>query len=114
MKKVEIYEPAGCAGGACDPMIEADLIRIEHMVQDLRERGVSVTRYNVMDDMPAFMDSFVVKEAIATKGIDCLPLTIVDGKIEMMEKYLLSLEERVVSMEKRLREDYYPIHIITN
>ena len=27
MKKVEIYEPAGCAGGACDPMIEADLIR---------------------------------------------------------------------------------------
>jgi hypothetical protein len=34
--------------------------------------------------------------------------------IEMMEKYLLSLEERVVSMEKRLREDYYPIHIITN
>lgn len=87
MKKVEIYEPAGCAGSACDPMIEADLIRIEHMVQDLRERGVSVTRYNVMDDMPAFMDSFVVKEAIATKGIDCLPLTIVDGKIEMMEKY---------------------------
>lgn len=87
MKKVEIYEPAGCASGVCDPMIEADLIRIEHMIQDLRERGVSVTRYNVMDDGPAFMASFVVKEAIATKGIDCLPITIVDGKIEMMEKY---------------------------
>ena len=87
MKKVEIYEPAGCASGVCDPMIEAALIRIEHMVQDLRERGVSVSRYNVMDDMPAFMDSFVVKEAIATKGIDCLPLTIVDGKIEMSGEY---------------------------
>ncbi len=34
--------------------------------------------------------------------------------IEMMEKYLLYLEERVVAMEKKLREDYYPIHIITN
>jgi hypothetical protein len=34
--------------------------------------------------------------------------------IEMMEKYLLSLEERVVAMERRLRQDYYPIHIITN
>lgn len=34
--------------------------------------------------------------------------------IEMMEKYLLSLEERVVAMEKRLKQDYYPIHIITN
>ncbi|MDO9493593.1 arsenic metallochaperone ArsD family protein [Acetobacterium sp.] len=87
MKKVEIYEPAGCASGVCDPMIEADLIRIERMVQDLRERGVSVSRYNVMDDMSAFMDSFVVKEAIATKGIDCLPITIVAGKIEMMGKY---------------------------
>lgn len=87
MKKVEFYEPAGCAGGVCDPMIEADLLRIEHMVKDLRERGVAVTRYNVMDDMPAFMESFIVKEAIATKGIECLPLTIVDGKIEMTGKY---------------------------
>ncbi len=87
MKKVEFYEPAGCASGICDPMIEADLLRIEHMVKDLRERGVSVTRYNVMDDMSSFMESFIVKEAIATKGIECLPLTIVDGKIEMMEKY---------------------------
>lgn len=87
MKKVEFYEPVGCAGGICDPMIEADLLRIERMIQDLRERSVSVSRYNVMDDMPAFMESFVVKEAIATKGIECLPLTIVDGKIEMMGKY---------------------------
>ncbi len=87
MKKVEFYEPAGCASGVCDPMIEADLLRIEHMVKDLRERGVSVSRYNVMDDMPAFMASFVVKEAIATQGIECLPLTIVEGKIEMSGKY---------------------------
>ena len=34
--------------------------------------------------------------------------------IEMMEKYLLKLEERVVSMEKRLNDNYYPIHIIAN
>lgn len=87
MKKIELYEPAGCAGGVCDPMIEADLIRIERMIQDLRERGVSVSRYNVMDDMPAFMASFVVKEAIATKGIECLPLTIADGKIELYGEY---------------------------
>lgn len=34
--------------------------------------------------------------------------------IEMMEKYLLKLEERVVRMERRMREDYLPIHITTN
>ncbi|MBU4542126.1 arsenic metallochaperone ArsD family protein [uncultured Acetobacterium sp.] len=87
MKKLEIYEPAGCASGVCDPMIEADLNRLERMIVDLRERGVSVSRYNVIDDMPAFMESFVVKQAIATKGIECLPLTIVDGKIELTSEY---------------------------
>lgn len=87
MKKVEIYEPAGCASGTCDPMIEADLIRIEHMVQDLRERGVSVSRYNVMEHKAAFMESDLVKEAIVTKGLQCLPITIVDGKIEMTAEY---------------------------
>jgi hypothetical protein len=34
--------------------------------------------------------------------------------IEMMEQYLLKLEERVVSMERRLNEEYTPIHIIAN
>lgn len=87
MKKVEIYEPAGCASGVCDPMIEADIIRMERIVQDLRDRGVSVSRYNVMDDAPAFLASYVVKEAIAIKGIECLPLVIVEGKIESMETY---------------------------
>ncbi|MDD3307288.1 MAG: arsenic metallochaperone ArsD family protein [Acetobacterium sp.] len=87
MKKVEIYEPAGCASGTCDPMIEADLIRIERMVKDLRERGVSVSRYNVMEHKAAFMESDAVKEAIVTNGIECLPITIADGKIEMMDEY---------------------------
>ena len=87
MKIVEIYEPAGCASGVCDPAIEADLIRMERMVQDLRDQGVSVSRYNVMDDAPAFLASYVVKEAIAIQGIECLPLVIVDGKIESTEAY---------------------------
>lgn len=34
--------------------------------------------------------------------------------IEMLEKYLLELEERVMTMERKMKEDYYPIHIITN
>ena len=31
--------------------------------------------------------------------------------IEMLEKYLLKLEERVIKMEKKLSEEYIPIHI---
>lgn len=31
--------------------------------------------------------------------------------VEMLEKYLLKLEERVIRMERRLNEEYIPIHI---
>ena len=92
MKRIEIYEPAGCASGACDPMIERTLTRMEHMVQDLRERGVSVSRFNVMDDGPAFLASDLVKEALATRGLECLPLVIVEGKIESDGEYPTDLE----------------------
>jgi hypothetical protein len=34
--------------------------------------------------------------------------------IEMLEKYLLKLEDRVVKMERQLRDNYLPIHITTN
>jgi hypothetical protein len=92
MKRIEIYEPAGCAAGACDPMLERTLTRIEHMIQDLRERGVSVSRFNVMDDGPAFLASDLVKEALATRGLSCLPLVIVEGRIESEGEYPTDLE----------------------
>lgn len=34
--------------------------------------------------------------------------------IEMLEKYLLKLEDRIVKMERQLRDNYLPIHITTN
>lgn len=34
--------------------------------------------------------------------------------IEMLESYLLKLEERVVRMERKLTEEYIPIHITAN
>ena len=92
MKKIEIYEPVGCASGSCSPEIERELIRIERMAQNLREKGVSVARHNIMDDGPAFLASEVVKNALETKGTECLPLVLVDGKIESEEEYPTDLE----------------------
>jgi len=92
MKKIEIYEPAGCASGNCDPAIEQDLIRIEHMVQDLRERGISVSRYNIIDDGPAFLANEAVKIALVDDGVEALPFYVVDGKIESKGEYVTDLE----------------------
>ena len=92
MRKIEIYEPAGCAGGACDPVIEQDLIRIEHMVKDLRDRGISVSRYNIIDDGPAFLANEAVKIALVEDGVEALPFFVVDGKIESKGEYVTDLE----------------------
>lgn len=92
MKKIEIFEPVGCASGSCSPEIERELIRIERIVQDLREKGISISRHNIMDDGPAFLASEVVKNALETEGTECLPLVLVDGKIESKDEYPTDLE----------------------
>jgi len=92
MKKIEIYEPVGCASGSCSPQIEMELHRIERIVKDLREKGVTVSRFNIMDDGPAFLASEAVKEVLVAEGTDCLPLVLVDGKIESKIEYPSDLE----------------------
>lgn len=92
MKKIEIYEPVGCSSGSCSPQIQMELLRMERVVNELREKGVTVSRFNIMDDGPAFLASEVVKKALATEGTECLPLVLVDGKIESKEEYPTDLE----------------------
>ncbi|KNZ43112.1 arsenic metallochaperone ArsD family protein [Acetobacterium bakii] len=92
MRKIEIYEPAGCASGFCDPAIEKDLLRMEHLVQDLRERGVSISRYNIIDDGPAFLANEAVKTALVEDGVEALPFIVVEGKLESKGEYPTDLE----------------------
>jgi len=87
MKRLEIYEPAGCAGGNCNTEIEKELVRMERIVNDLREKGVSISRFNVMEHSQAFLDNMLVKKALETEGLECLPLVISDGMIMSREAY---------------------------
>lgn len=92
MKKIKIYEPVGCASGSCSPEIQMELLRIERIVNELREKGVTVSRFNIMDDGPAFLASEVVKEVLVAEGTDCLPLVLVDGTIKSRLEYPTDLE----------------------
>lgn len=87
MRKLEIYEPGGCEAGKCSPEIEKELIRMDHIVQELREKGVSISRFNIIDHGPAFLENEVVKKALEKDGLDCLPLVLSEGKIESQGKY---------------------------
>ena len=87
MKKLEIYEPGGCDSGKCSPEIEKELVRMEKIIQELREKGVSVSRFNIIDHGPAFLENEVVKNTLEAEGLDCLPLVLSEGKIESREEY---------------------------
>ncbi|WKY47936.1 arsenic metallochaperone ArsD family protein [Eubacteriaceae bacterium ES3] len=87
MKRLEIYEPAGCVGGNCNSEIEKELVRMEHIVNDLREKGVSISRFNVMEHSQAFLDNPLVKNALETEGLECLPLVLSEGVIMSREEY---------------------------
>lgn len=87
MKKLEIYEPGGCGSGKCSPEIEAELVRMDHIIKELREKGVSVSRFNIIDHGPAFLENAVVKTILEKDGLDCLPLVLSEGKIESQGQY---------------------------
>lgn len=80
-------------GGVCSPVIEKELLRIAHMIQDMRDRGVEVLRYNIMDDGQAFLNSEVIKDLLVkTGGTDFLPAVVVDGKVMSQNDYPTDLE----------------------
>lgn len=87
MKKLEIYEPGGCDSGNCSPEIQAELTRMEHIIEELREKGVSISRFNIIDHGPAFLANERVKKALEEEGLDCLPLVLSAERIESRGDY---------------------------
>ncbi|MBL2347006.1 arsenic metallochaperone ArsD family protein, partial [Klebsiella pneumoniae] len=48
MKKIEIFDPAMCCStGVCGPSVDSELIRISVAVNNLKNKGIDVTRYNL-------------------------------------------------------------------
>jgi hypothetical protein len=92
MKNMQIYEQKACVKGECSPEIERELARIDHMVQDLRERGGCVQRYNIIDEGATFLESELVKKTLEKDGIESLPIIIVEGVIESQGEYPTDLE----------------------
>ncbi|MEB3054755.1 arsenite efflux transporter metallochaperone ArsD [Bacillus pseudomycoides] len=95
MKKIEIFDPAMCCStGVCGPSVDPELIRISVAVNNLRNKGIDVTRYNLASEPDAFANNSVISQLLMDKGPDVLPVTLVDGKV-VKEKGHLTNEELV-------------------
>ena len=73
MKKMSIYEPAMCCStGLCGVGVDPELLRIST---------------NLSSSPQEFVNNKEVNNFINTKGIDELPITVLDGEIVIAGRY---------------------------
>ena len=88
MKKMIIFEPAMCCStGVCGPSVDKELLRVSTMINNLKDNGVIVERYNLTSNPQMFVDSKEINQLLNSEGIEVLPVTMVDGKTVKTKKY---------------------------
>ena len=88
MKKMYIYEPALCCEtGLCGVNIDSELLRISTVLNTLKQEGVVVERYNLNNAPMEFVKNNIVNQYVNEKGVDGLPVVVVDGEIVIAGRY---------------------------
>lgn len=103
MKSIIVYDPAMCcSSGVCGPDVDPLLPRFAGMLAQIKDRGVTVERYNLAQQPMAFAQNQEVRALLEKEGVETLPLIYVDGVLEMKGRYP-ETEERGAFI-KRARE----------
>lgn len=88
MKKMQIFEPAMCCPtGICGVSVDPELIRISTVLNTLNKKGIEVERFNLSNTPQEFIKNNVINKLIYEKGVDVLPVTILDGEIVLSGRY---------------------------
>ncbi|WP_142829579.1 arsenite efflux transporter metallochaperone ArsD [Planococcus soli] len=82
MTKVTIYDPAMCCDtGVCGPVVDPKLTAVAAAVFSLEKKGFSIKRFNLSNDPAAFVENKKVNALLFEKGIESLPMILVDGEV---------------------------------
>lgn len=88
MKKMSIYEPAMCCEtGICGVGVDPELIRISTVLNALKKNGVEVKRYNLSNAPMEFVNNKTINRFINEKGVDGLPVVMLDDAIIITSRY---------------------------
>jgi hypothetical protein len=78
---LRVFDPAMCCStGVCGPSVDPALARFAADVAWLARQGAKVERFNLGTDPAAFAAEPAVKAALA-RGVEVLPLVMVDGRV---------------------------------
>lgn len=114
MKKMQIFEPAMCCStGLCGVGVDQELLRISTVLNTLKKNGVEVERFNLSSAPQEFVTNKVVNSFIREKGVDGLPITVLEGAIIITGRYptneefakLLDLPDCIFGEEEKTEED---------
>jgi hypothetical protein len=82
MKKMIIFESAMCCQtGVCGPSVNKELLRLSTFINTLKNKGVLIERYNLSSNPQIFVDNKEINEILNTKGMNALPVIMVEGII---------------------------------
>lgn len=88
MKKMIIFDPAMCCStGVCGPSVNKELLRVSTVLNTLKNKGILVERYNLTSNPQAFIDNKEINAILNTKGVNTLPVIMVDGIVVKEGKY---------------------------
>jgi hypothetical protein len=82
MKKMVIFDPAMCCStGVCGPSVNKELLRVSTVLNTLKNKGVLIERHNLTSNPQIFVDNKEINEILNTKGVESLPVIMVDGVV---------------------------------
>lgn len=88
MKKMQIFEPAMCCStGVCGVGVDSELIRISTVINTLNNKGIEVERFNLSNAPQEFIKNNEINKVINEKGVDVLPVIILDGELVLIGRY---------------------------
>jgi hypothetical protein len=89
MPRISIYDPPGCCStGVCDPGLSDQMTQFATAIDALMKAGHDVARFNMASEPGAFVENTVVKHALDTDGMDCLPMVLLEDDIVSKGSYL--------------------------
>ena len=107
MKTIEIFDPALCCPtGLCGTNIDPNLMRIAVIVDNLKKKGVNITRHNLKDEPQIYVTNIKVNELLQAKGVEALPITLVDGEVAVIGSYPTTQQ---MSEWSRVNLDFIPM-----
>ena len=90
-KKLTVYEGMLCCStGICGPEPDKALIQLTEDVRKLQAEfpDAKIIRASMSFNAQAFLEEPEVLDLVKAKGTDILPITVLDGKILVAQRYM--------------------------